>query len=65
MPRLLYEYIYVNMWILFFLTLMWTNDGQISVFEGCLLIIISISGIALVAKKQLRTPNSAKFRKPF
>ncbi|WP_282940811.1 hypothetical protein [Paenibacillus sp. RC67] len=64
MPRLLYEYIYVNMWILLFLTLMWANDGHISFFEGCLLIAFSITVMIFVAKKQLRTAGSARFRKP-
>ncbi|TNJ67076.1 hypothetical protein FE784_05865 [Paenibacillus hemerocallicola] len=62
MLRLLYEYIYVNMWLLMFLTFMWANDGYISFFESCLLIVISISGIAFVSKKQLRNPENRRFR---
>lgn len=65
MPRLLYEYIYVNMWILLFLALFWANDGYISFYEGCILIIISIIGMAFVGKKQIRPPGSYDIRKPF
>ncbi|GAA4856180.1 hypothetical protein GCM10023310_39160 [Paenibacillus vulneris] len=64
MPRLLYEYIYVNMWILLFLTLLWANDGHISFIESCFLILFSVTVMMFVAKKQLRTEGSARFRKP-
>ncbi|MDF2650894.1 MAG: hypothetical protein K0Q73_6699 [Paenibacillus sp.] len=62
MLRLLYEYIYVNLWLLLFLTFMWVNDGYISSFESCLLIVFSISGIVFVSKKQLRSPENRRFR---
>lgn len=62
MLRLLYEYIYVNLWLLLFLALMWANDGYISIFESCLLIAISITGIVFVSKKQLRSPENRRFR---
>lgn len=62
MPRLLYEYIYVNMWLLLFLAFMWTNDGFLSLFESCLPIVISIAGIAFVSKKQLRSPDNRRSR---
>ncbi|MCS7460898.1 hypothetical protein N0M98_12165 [Paenibacillus doosanensis] len=64
MPRLLYEYIYVNMWILLFLTLMWANDGHISVFESVLLIAFSVTVMAFVGKKQVRSEGSGRYRKP-
>lgn len=62
MLRMLYEYIYVNMWLLLFLAFMWANDGYISFVESGLLIIVAITGIALVSKKQLRTPENRRFR---
>ncbi|TMV46587.1 hypothetical protein FE783_25065 [Paenibacillus mesophilus] len=62
MLRLLYEYIYVNMWLLMFLAFMWANDGYISFLESCLLIVVSITGIVITAKKQLRHPEHRRFR---
>lgn len=62
MLRLLYEYIYVNMWLLLFLAFMWANDGYLSFIESCLLIVFSITGIAFVSKKQLRRPENRRFR---
>ncbi|RKN86798.1 hypothetical protein [Paenibacillus ginsengarvi] len=62
MLRLLYEYIYVNMWLLLFLAFMWANDGYISFFESCMLIVVAITGIAIVSKKQLRTPENRRIR---
>jgi hypothetical protein len=60
--RLLYEYIYVNMWLLMFLAFVWANDGYISFLESCLLIVVSITGIVITAKKQLRRPENRRFR---
>ncbi|GAA3404155.1 hypothetical protein ACFFNY_02225 [Paenibacillus hodogayensis] len=62
MLRLLYEYIYVNMWLLLFLAFMWANDGYISFLESCALIVVAITGIVIVAKKQLRAPENRRFR---
>jgi len=53
MPRLLYEYIYVNMWILLFMTFLWSSNGELTYWESGLLIVVSITVIALVADKQL------------
>ncbi|PYI52590.1 hypothetical protein [Paenibacillus flagellatus] len=65
MPRLLYEYIYVTMWILLFLAFMWANDGYISSVESGLLIVVSVGGIAFASKKQARSREHRRFRDPF
>lgn len=53
MPRMLYEYLYVNLWILLVLAIMWGHDHYISVYEGLTLIVLSITGLVFVARRQL------------
>ncbi|MFE5323906.1 hypothetical protein ACFQ88_35050 [Paenibacillus sp. NPDC056579] len=64
MPRLLYEYIYVNMWILLFMTFLWTTNGQLTYWESGLLIVVSVTVIALVANKQDRPDRNGTYKKP-
>lgn len=64
MPRLLYEYIYVNLWILLVLAMMWAHDQYISVTDGAILMAVAITGLTFVSRKQLRKTGRYKLRKP-
>jgi len=61
MPKIVYDYLYVNLWILILLVIMWTGDHIISASEAMILIFAAFVGIAYVAKKQsrTRTPGSS------
>ncbi|WP_135555626.1 hypothetical protein [Paenibacillus cymbidii] len=57
MPRLLYEYIYVNCWLLLAAALMLAHDGQISALDGAGLMALAIGCMCWSGRKQLRKAN--------